>query len=244
MKQTVLSSSLSLSVLLALGACADRAEQLSTTAAPLTVLSQDCDVDAGYALDSYAPAAGTLQIVGIYEARNGDAPWWSDPACSACLDDPECGTDPASLDAVCQRQPVSHAGNVHVTGLTTTLVLASYEPTDWTVTAGESSALTRVILSSYLPSTAVVPEGVTVETADLGFAFEWYTDEELAARCEDLHDAQYCEGFGDYWYEERQASADLAKQMVAKAEALSGDKLGTFHGCYSMSSIAFGARQP
>ncbi len=238
MKQTI-----PLALLLAVGACADRAERadsLSTTEAPLTVLSQDCDVDAGYSLDSYTPAAGTLQIVGIYEARNGDAPWWADPECSDCLDDPQCGSDPDSLDAVCQREPTSHAGNVHVTGLTTTLVLASYEPTDWTVTAGAASALERVIVSSYLPSTVVVPEGVTVETADLGYAYEWYTDEELALRCEDVESAQYCEAIGEYWQEERQAAADAAKSMVANAEALSGDKLGTFHGCYSMSSIAFG----
>jgi len=227
-----------------LAACADRGADpiINETSAELTVLSQDCDVDAGYELDTYAPAAGTLQIVGVYEARNGDAPWWADPECDACLQDEACSSDPASFDAACDREPKPHAGNVHVASSTSTLVLASYEPTNWTVTADASSALTRVILSGYGASTAVVPAGVTVETADLGYAYEWYTDEELALKCEDVEDPTYCDAIGDYWETERLNSSLLAKALVDNAEALSGDKLGAFHGCYSMSSIEFGAR--
>jgi hypothetical protein len=229
-------------LLLAAAGCTDAADpSISTITAPLTVLTHDCDVDAGYDLDTFAAEqGGKLQIVGVYEARNGDAPWWADPACSACLEDPACGADPASLDEVCHREPTAHAATLHVTGNAETFVLASYEPTNWTITVEPGASLKRLIVSSYAGSTATAPAGITVEQADLGYAYEYYTDAELTARCEDLHDAQYCEGYGEYWYEERQASAAASRDLIAKAEALSGHKLATFHGCYSMSNISFG----
>jgi len=229
-------------LLLAAAGCADEATtETSTVSAPLTVLSHDCEVEAGYELDTFTSTeGGKLQIVGVYQARNTDAPWWADPECMTCLDDPDCGTNPTSLDAVCDREPKLHEATLHVTGNAETFVLASYEPTNWTITVDEGASLERVLVSSYGGSTAVAPPGITVEQADLGYAYEWFTDEELALRCEDLHDAQYCEGYGDYWYQERQASAAASRDLVAKAEALSGDKLATFHGCYSMSTISFG----
>lgn len=222
--------------------CADSDEpSISTTSAPLTVLSHDCDVEAGYELDTLTGATGgKLQIVGIYEARNSDEPWWADPECSACIEDPECSMNIEAFDAVCDREPKPHAAALHVTGDAETFVLASYEPTNWTITVDPGASLKRLIVSSYAGSTATAPAGITVEQADIGYAYEWFTDEELALRCEDLHDAQYCEGYGDYWYEERQASAAASRDLVAKAEALSGSTLATFHGCYSMSNIQFG----
>jgi hypothetical protein len=227
-------------LLLAATGCADEAtsEDLTTVSAPLTVLSHDCDVEAGYGLSSFTSAdAGKLQIVGIYEARNGDAPWWSDPECMACLEDQACSADPEAFAAVCDQEPKPHAATLHVTGNAETFVLASYEPTNWTITVDPGASLERILVSSYGGSTAVAPAGITVEQADLGYAYEWLSDEELARPCTDFYPQEACDAFGDSLLEERMA----ARNLVAKAEALSGDKLATFHGCYSMSTISFGA---
>lgn len=236
MKHTTLAILLS-----AITACTAE-DQLSTTSAPLTVVSQDCDVDAGYVLDEIDTGFGSLQIIGIYEARNSDAPWWADPECTVCLDDSSCVADPVALDLACPREPTVHPGYVHVIGSTTTLVLTSYEPTEWTVTKDASSQLARVIVSGYSGSSASVPEGVTVEVADLGSIYEWLSDDELALPCEQVHDASYCEAFGDIFAQERQAQAQAQAALVAGAEQLSGDKLRSFHGCYSMSNIEFANR--
>ncbi|MBA2542371.1 MAG: hypothetical protein H0V17_22205, partial [Deltaproteobacteria bacterium] len=92
--------SVSMFLLLAAAGCADEANT-STTTAPLSVLSHDCDVDAGYELDTLTSTeGGKLQIVGVYEARNGDAPWWADPECMACLEDPNCSASP-DYDGFC-----------------------------------------------------------------------------------------------------------------------------------------------
>jgi hypothetical protein len=91
-----------------------------------------------------------------------------------------------------------------------------------------------VIVSSYHESTVDAPEGVVVDTLEVaayGYISEWITDEELAdAAGHEDHDSQSIV-----------SAAEAQRFLVERVEALSGDKLGAFYGCYSMSKIDLGA---
>lgn len=204
-------------------ACVDQEaaepQTTQTRSAASHVLEHDCDVDAGYELDTHdADPSGDLQVVGIYEARNHDAPWWAEPGCAAYLD--QCAGSCTEIDQHCDRTSKPHAATAHVAaGGPRVLVLASYDPTNWTVTLEPDAPLERVILSGYHDQTAVVPAGVKVERADLGVAFEWFAADELAKKCADVESPEYCEGFGDYWQRERAESAARAKDLSRRSEA-------------------------
>ena len=234
--------------MLLLAACADGDDSLDNNQRSISqgVIEHDCDTDAGYVLDTHAASPnGGLQIVGIYEARNNDAPWWADPKCREHLDKCSQNGTCQDVDQYCDREPKPHPAFAHVAaGAPPILVLASYEPTNWTITVEEGAKLERVILSGFYDMTATVPPGVVVERKDLGVAFQWFTDEELAKTCVEVEGPQYCEGYGEEtWRRHRTEEAQMTKQLVAAAEAHTGEKLRAFAGCYSMSKISLGATE-
>ena len=223
-----------LALTLFLVACAESAQDgaINSRTSGKLVIESDCDTDAGYSLDTFeADKHGGLQVIGIYEPRNDDPPWWSDPSCSP---DPMACWPP-------EHKP--HPGFVHVAkGGPTALFLTSYEPTNWTITADPGAQLAQVILSGYYDNTAVVPDGVKVTTLkdELGYAgFEWLTDEDLALQCTDVESAVYCEHAADYWKQQREQEAAQMRHLVAEAEQISGMKLHAFAGCYAMSTVSF-----
>lgn len=197
-------------------------------------LSHDCGLLGESGLESFEPALGTLHVIGIDQARNHDDPF-SDPVCQECLANPEC------IDFATACGPKIHPATVDVVGVKT-LVLTSAAPVEWTVTA--SATLERVILSGDAreQSKVIVPAGVEIKTFDLGFATQWITDEELALSCEDVMGAAFCaeESLRQFFEDQRAADAKAATDLVSNAEDLTGDKLGTFHGCRMMSKIALG----
>ncbi|MDC3956683.1 hypothetical protein [Polyangium jinanense] len=113
----------------------------------------------------------------------------------------------------------NHGGGVHPPGAASVhverqsssiLVLSSYEPVHWTVTAAEGVTLEKVILNGYHDQTADVPAGVAVEIHDgpdgsLGaYGYAW----------------PHAEGGSD------------TQTLVAAVENLTGRALTSFHGCY------------
>ena len=113
----------------------------------------------------------------------------------------------------------NHGGGVHPPGAATVhverqsssiLVLSSYEPVHWTVTAAEGVTLEKVILNGYHGQSADVPAGVPVEIHDgpdgsLGaYAYAW----------------PHAEGGSD------------TQALVAAIENLTGRALTSFNGCY------------
>lgn len=113
----------------------------------------------------------------------------------------------------------NHSGGVHPPGAASVhverqsssiLVLSSYEPVHWTVTAAEGVTLEKVILNGYHDQTADVPAGVVVETHD-------GPDGSLGAYA---HAWPHAEGGSD------------TQALVAAVENLTGRALTSFHGCY------------
>lgn len=118
-----------------------------------------------------------------------------------------------------QGQP-STPGNVAVKvdrAGTHVLVLAAYEPTNWTVTVGTQTTLQKVILAGYHTQTATVPAGVKVET---------YTYANKTA---------LTPGYAYQWPSAR------GSQFVTAIETLTGLPLATFRGCYESTSFTIGA---
>jgi hypothetical protein len=214
--------------LVTLTACSDDAT-LSSTSAELTVVSHDCNAEAGYELDSYTPGTGGINIVGVFEPTNPDG-----PSCQTCLDDPTC-----DWGTVCYSpRPMT----VHLSGGAKTWVLTAGLPVAWTITADPDAAVERIVLSGSGETTAVAPPGIAVEIPEafIGAGWDWYTDEELAAICA-ADPTLACDEHTDWanpavWFEEMQS-----RNAVANAENYLGDKLGAFYGCESMSQITFGS---
>lgn len=118
----------------------------------------------------------------------------------------------------------NHGSGIHPAGAATVhverkassiLVLSSYEPVHWTVTAAEGVTLEKVILNGYHDQTADVPAGVQVEVYDgpdgsLGaYAYAWPSSE----------------GGSD------------TQGLVAAVENLTGRPLTSFHGCYQATGF-------
>ncbi len=235
--------STSLLALLAIVGCGDDVQPESDpyipqAPAPVRVqaLSHDCGLLSETGLQTYEPAEGSLHIVGVNQARNHDDPF-SDPTCQACLENPEC-TD---FDTACG--PKIHPASVTVGRGVRSLVLTASSPVEWTVTTAPKARLERVILSgdSRDQSKVIVPAGVDVLTFDLGFSSEWYTDEELALTCVDVMPPGFCDEFFEgIFLENRDAAIKAATDLIANAEDLTGDKIGSFHGCGMLSKIELG----
>ncbi|TKD03091.1 hypothetical protein [Polyangium fumosum] len=118
----------------------------------------------------------------------------------------------------------NHGGGVHPAGAASVhverqsssiLVLSSYEPVHWTVTAAEGVTIEKVILNGYHDQTADVPAGVPVEIHDgpdgsLGaYAYAW----------------PHAEGGSD------------TQGLVAAVQNVTGRALTSFHGCYQATQF-------
>src|SRR5689334_15605363 len=98
-------------------ACIDDAAP-STTSAPLTVVSHDCNADLGYELDSYTPGTGGINMVGVFEPPNSDP---SVPTCGQCLEDPTCDSIEVCGDDLYMQKSMT----VHLSGGATSWVLSA-----------------------------------------------------------------------------------------------------------------------
>ncbi|NUP10421.1 MAG: hypothetical protein HOW73_30595 [Polyangiaceae bacterium] len=135
------------------------------------------------------PAAGTtLRMIGVYQTRT----------------DHDFNHSPEGVANVHIERP----GN-------TILVLSSYEPTFWHVTATPDVTIERVILSGYHAQRADVPEGVPVEA----HAYQ----QDYVADCAIRYptDPTGCE----------------TEKLVTYAEQETGLSVSSFHGCYDMNEI-------
>ncbi len=121
-----------------------------------------------------------------------------------------------------------HSGNYHPQGSvdvdwslagSNTLVLSSYEPTEWTVSLTGDGALDRVILTGYHAQAINAPEGVDVEvhTYEQGGTF-------MACGFSVPGDGGGCEGV----------------ELVRFAQNRTGLPVSGFDGCYESTSFSFG----
>lgn len=120
---------------------------------------KDCATSGGYEVSSHrADSIGEVEVhvIGVYETRS---------------------------DHSAQYHPRGTA-NVHVSRRGRhVLVLSSYEPTDFTITAVPGAIVERVILNGYSPHTATAPAGTPVENhSGAGYysacAYKWPSDDQ------------------------------------------------------------------
>lgn len=102
------------------------------------------------------------------------------------------------------------------------LVLAAYDPVDWTVTVERGTRLARVILSGYHAQRATVPAGVTLDI----YGYD---------------DKRPLPGRAAYGYEWPSVDADL---LVRQSQAMTNLPLASFRGCYESSHFAIGDESP
>ncbi|EYF05044.1 SPRY domain-containing protein [Chondromyces apiculatus] len=160
-------------------------------------------------------------------------------ASGACIDPGPEGipATPAPMEAICATgdftsyaSGASGAEELHIVGIytpgggeggqvdvhverqgATALVLSTYDAAKFRVTTAPGATVTRILLSSYAPSTVTAPPGVPVDSyvyevngQALGFASRWPNDT----------------GGGD------------TQELVAAAESETGLPMSSFSGCY------------
>lgn len=154
----------------------------------------DCNVDNGDEVNSWRAesVSGTrLHLVSVYETRS------------------------------------DHTGSYHPTGTATVefalpgqnvLALASYEPTEWTVTLAPGASLEKIVAIGYFRQTVIAPPGIEVET-------HYYAEEQYSpyAACGYSlpYNGQGCD----------------TDQLIANVEALTGLALSSFDGCYAATAF-------
>ncbi|HVK66582.1 MAG TPA: hypothetical protein VM694_18995 [Polyangium sp.] len=167
-------------------------------------------------------ALGLLGCKGTVVTGGGDDPPGPGGPGDVVVPAPVCGSE-LHLIGIYESHG-NHGGGVHPAGAASVhverqsssiLVLSSYEPVHWTVTAAEGVTLEKVILNGYHDQTADVPAGVPVEIHD-------GPDGSLGA-------------YGYAWPHAEGGSDTQA--LVAAAQNVTGRVLTSFHGCYQATQF-------
>lgn len=181
------------------------------------------------AFDTPAPIPGSalppgteLHLIGVYKGAvpNGETekPWWSN--CIGLQDDKaammECHSKYAGRHTV-----RSIAVDVSNTNSPVALVLMSYEPVKWKVSARSGSQIVKIFLSGY--------HGQDIEGIS--------ADVPVEARTYEASPCGNCSRQSDYFYAYKQDSAEY-RDTVRKLEAITGLSPTSFQGSYEANRFS------
>jgi cysteine-rich repeat protein len=170
-----------------------------------------------------------FELTTNWEGSMHTAEWYQcgvsfDADCGGNTGDGSCGAPEVNVVSVYESNG-DHSGGNHPNGTFSLhvdrlgpqiLVLASYEPITWTVTAAEGTEILEIVASGYHAQTVNAPAGIPIDIVSydqtgnfLGCAYE-YPDQDPTSGCE-------------------------TPDLFAAVEAYLGTEITSFNGCYQMS---------